>query len=586
MTRSFYMMAVLQAAAALLPPLSAQPAASDEVRVSSQPYAPQASYTFRAETRLVDVGAAVRDGHGRAVPGLTRDNFRIYDDGKLRNIATFSEYRPGSDAVAAKASGAAPENTAAGETAPAMPPVTAGRKRYLAVFFDDLNEAYGEEAGDVQRTQDAASKYVISSLKPGVEIGVFTASGTPAVDFTGDSEKLLAAIAEVKAHPQYLEKVCSGMNPYQAYRIAKLNDRETIRLVMIAGAKHQCPSSPNAIMVRATEVWDKVKATSTQTLVSVARVVNYLGAKRGERVLLLASTGFVGQTMEPEQDRIIDQAVHYGVVINSLVTKGLYNELMAGERWDDPAPMPKRAMAVANARNQAWAKAENAEVEERPMVMDDAMGNLARGTGGVLFHNNNDLNAGFRETSVPPEVTYRMSFNPEGVISDGAYHKIRVELVDAKSYSVEARPGYFAQEDTAEKLRTNLDTAVMGADTMADVAAGVALEIGKGTGAERSVRVVTHLDISKLPFGKENDRQSQRITIVAAFFDSQGKIVAAKEGRMELALKPETYGRMSGTGVNADLTFQMPPGIYKLRAVVEEAVKGGIASSTYPIDVR
>jgi hypothetical protein len=161
-----------------------------------------------------------------------------------------------------------------------------------------------------------------------------------------------------------------------------------------------------------------------------------------------------------------------------------------------------------------------------------------------------------------------------------------VELVDRKSDSVEARPGYFAQEDTADKLRANLDKAVMGTDTLAEVAAGVTLEIGKGAGAERSVRVITHLDISKLPFGKENDRQSQRITIVAAFFDSQGKIVAAKEGRMELALKPETFGRMSGTGVNADLTFQMPPGIYKLRAVVEEAVKGGIASSTYPIDVR
>jgi len=585
MTRSFYVMAVLQAAAAFLPLLSAQPpAASDEVRVSSQPYAPQASYTFRAETRLVDVGAAVRDGHGRAVPGLTRDKFRIYDDGKLRNIATFSEYRPGSDAVAAKVSGAAPENAAAGATAPPAPQITAGRKRYLAVFFDDLNEAYGEEAGDVQRTQDAASKYVTSSLKPGVEIGIFTASGTPAVDFTGDAEKLVAAIAEVKAHPQYLEKVCSGMNPYQAYRIAKLNDRETIRLVMVAAAQHQCPSSPNAIMVQATEVWDKVKATSTQTLTSVARVVNYLSAKPGERVLLVASTGFVGQTMEPEQDRIIDQAVHYGVVINSLVTKGLYNEQMAGSRFDDPAP--QKAIRTMGRGYQAWTKAENSEVEERPMVMDDAMGNLARGTGGVLFHNNNDLNAGFRETSVPPEVAYRMSFNPEGVISDGAYHKLRVELVDAKSYSVEARPGYFAQEETADKLRANLDKAVMGTDTLADVAAGVALEIGKGAGAERSVRVITHLDISKLPFGKENDRQSQRITIVAAFFDSQGKIVAAKEGRMELALKPETYGRMSGTGVNADLTFQMPPGVYKLRAVVEEAVKGGIASSTYPIDVR
>jgi VWFA-related protein len=569
----------------LLPLLSAQqPTASDEVRVSSQPYTPQAAYTFQAETRLVDVGVAVRDGHGRAVPGLTRDNFRIYDDGKKREIATFSESRAGSDGIATNAAGPVAQNPAAAGVPPVAQQGPSVHKRYLAVFFDDLNEAYGEEAGDVPRTQAAATKFVKSSLQPGVEIGIFTASGTPAVDFTADAQKLADAIAEVKAHPQYAEKVCSGMNPYQAYRIAKLNDRETIRLVMVAAALHECTTSVNATMVKAAQVWDQVKAVSTQTLVSVARVVNYLSAKKGERVLLLASTGFVGQTMEADQDRIIDQAVHAGVVINSLVTKGLFNEMPAGERPDDPSP--QRAYMRTMPRYQAWAKAENAEAEERPMVMDDAMGNLARGTGGVLFHNNNDLNAGFRETSVPPEVTYRMSFNPEGVVSDGAYHKLRVELVGAKSYSVEARPGYFAQEETAHKLRANLDKEVMGSDTLADVAAGVSLQVEKGSGSERSVRVTTHLDISKLPFEKQNDRQNQHITIVAAFFDAQGKMVAAKEGRMDLALKPETFDRMAGQGMNADLTFRMPAGVYKLRAVVEEAVKGGIASSTYPIDVR
>ena len=97
------------------------------------------------------------------------------------------------------------------------------------------------------------------------------------------------------------------------------------------------------------------------------------------------------------------------------------------------------------------------------MVMDEAMANLSQGTGGVLFHNNNDLNAGFRETSVAPEVTYRMSFSPEGVTADGGYHKLQVKLAHAASYSVEARPGYFAPEEAAsQKLRESLDKEVMG----------------------------------------------------------------------------------------------------------------------------
>ena len=126
--------------AILLPPLllsAQQPAASDEVRVSSQPYSPRASYKFRAETRLVDVGAAVRDAHGHAVSGLTRDNFHIYEDGKKREIATFSESRAGAGGLAAKAAAAAPENAAAGETTLAPGQGTGGRTRFL-VFFSTI----------------------------------------------------------------------------------------------------------------------------------------------------------------------------------------------------------------------------------------------------------------------------------------------------------------------------------------------------------------------------------------------------------------------------------------------------------------
>ena len=104
--------------------------------------------------------------------------------------------------------------------------------------------------------------------------------------------------------------------------------------------------------------------------------------------------------------------------------------------------------------------------------------------------------------------------------------------------------------------------------------------------SERAVRVIVHVDISKLGFAKQNDRDNQQISFLAAFFEAQGKMVTAKEGRMDLALKPETYDRLVKEGVNAELTLQMPPGVYKLRAVVGEAVKGDIAASTYPIDVR
>jgi len=570
--------------------LSAQPPqGSDEVRVSSQPYVAQ-GFVFRAEAKLVEVGVTVRDAHGHAAGGLTRENFRIYDDGKERAATAFAEYRAGSSD--AGGAGMAKLRPVPAKDAPAEAPAAAAvaaRARYLAVFFDDVNMAYGEESADLKRAQAAATRYVKDGLKPGVEIGIFTVSGAPRLDFTADGAKIALAIAGVKAHARFAQKTCSGMNPYQAYRIAERKDRETMRLVMVSAAKNRCmatPPTPNEIMTQAEALWDRAKQSTVETLASVSRVVSDLGGEAGERVLLLASTGFVGGTLEAQQDRIIDQAIHAGVVINSLVTKGLFNELAPGDRFDED-PAPQKASYTQLPGYQRWAKAEGAEVAERPMVMDEAMGNLAHGTGGVLFHNNNDLNAGFRETSVPPEVTYRLGFVPDGVAADGDYHTLQVKLAHGGGYTLTARPGYFATDEMAhDDQRSKLDQEVMGTGALAGLTAGVTIAVEKPAESQRTVRVVTHVDISNLKFVRQDDREKQRITFVAVFFDEQGRIAAGKEGRMDLALKADTYDRLVRTGVNAALTFPMAPGTYRLRAVVEEAVQGGMAAASYPVDVK
>ena len=223
------------------------------------------------------------------------------------------------------------------------------------------------------------------------------------------------------------------------------------------------------------------------------------------------------------------------------------------------------------------------------MVVNTAMADLAQGTGGVFFHNNNDLNAGFHQLGLPPEVTYRMSFNPDGVITDGSYHKLKVKLVHSGSYSVEARPGYFAPEKTAAAIDTpqsKLDREVMASDTLTGVPAGLSVQLGKPSATQRTLSVIVHLDVSKLAFSAQNGRKTQRITFVTALLDSQGKMVAAKQGRMELALRDATYESLARTGVNAKLSFEVAPGVYSLREVIEEAVNSNLASSTNSVDLR
>ena len=560
-----------------------QTAASDEVRVSSRAYVPASPYTIRVESKLVELNVAVRDGKGRAVRGLKRENFQISDEGKERQIEAFSEEetaRGGTSAISVEAPAPAAVSAPAAKAIAAAPAA-----RFVALFFDDINAKDSFDANDLMRTQTAARKFVKEAMQPGVLLGVFTVSGTVTQDFTNDGAKVGEAIGAVKPHPRVAEngeERCPRITPYRAYKIAHDHDRETLNTVMLESRPEMggCPATRELVVSESEKIWSRVREASTDTLSSIDRVVGRLGEMPGARVIVMASSGFFGQSLEQQQQSLIDHAIHSGVVINALEAKGLYDEAPPFTRPDDPTPqVGKVRMATV------YMTAETKALPDRLEVVDSAMADIAHGTGGEFFHNNNDLHTGFRELSIPPEVTYRISFKPEGVTADGSYHKLKVALVHAGSYRVEARPGYFAPA-AAENPRTKLDREVAASDTQNDVPAGLAIQVRKPLTNQRTVSVVVRIDVSKLAFEMADGRRKQHITFVSALRDAQGKVVAAKEGSMELALTQETYNRLEKTGLNAELSLQVAPGLYGLREVVQEGTSGKLSSATNQVDLR
>jgi hypothetical protein len=343
---------------------------------------------------------------------------------------------------------------------------------------------------------------------------------------------------------------------------------------------YQCKGSEEVIKAQAEETWRREKELATETLESIGRVADHLATMPGTRVLLLASSGFLTGTLEQQRDEIVSRALHADVVINALDSKGL-------DGWRPVEP----SVPLTGTRVPAGLAHQKFEVDQvglRVEAMNEPLAALAEGTGGIFFHNNNDLDTGFRELAVPPEITYRLSFR----LTDGAqadrYHKLTVKVVNARYKSVQSRPGYFAPAPKAseeENTPSKFDQEVMGADTRDDFPVQLSARNNQLASGAMTVSVVANVDISKLNFGKQKGRRSQRIRFVTALMDAQGAMVAAKEATMDLALKEETYNRFAKTGLNAKLTLEVPPGVYKLREVVEE-IEGKMACSTNPIEVR
>jgi len=278
--------------------------------------------------------------------------------------------------------------------------------------------------------------------------------------------------------------------------------------------------------------------------------------------------------MQEQKDQLIDRAIRAGVVISALDSKGLFAEATPGSRPEDAVGYPTLGTAASRGA-LTWMTHETTEVPFRIDTMNEPMENLAEGTGGRFYRKNNDLVAGFRELG-NPEVTYRIGFTPEGVATDGAYHKLKVT---AKKFAVQARPGYFAP--SVESLQAKIDREILAGDTMAEFPVGIAVESVPG-----ALTVLVSVDISKLRFTKLGDRQVQKIAFTTALFDAQGKMAAAKEGTMDLSLTESTYKRLSASGLSAKVTLQVAPGVYKLRQVAEEAVEGKIACSSHAVEVK
>jgi VWFA-related protein len=152
--------------------LASQGISEDEIRWGSRPYVPQSANAIRVQTNIVQVPVVVRDSRGKAVGGLKKSDFQLFDDGHPVAIASFSVEN--FSAVPAPTPQAPQVVDASLPPAPSMNPMNAPPPpaRYIALFFDDLTMRTPE----MVMARKAAENFVSTSLKPGDKVGIFTTS--------------------------------------------------------------------------------------------------------------------------------------------------------------------------------------------------------------------------------------------------------------------------------------------------------------------------------------------------------------------------------------------------------------------------
>jgi hypothetical protein len=295
------------------------------------------------------------------------------------------------------------------------------------------------------------------------------------------------------------------------------------------------------------------------SLVVLMDAVMRMASMPGQRDLVLVSPGFYTLVEDREDEtRLLDRAIRASVIINTLNARGLY---ILG------ADASKQTYSV-----QAQPIKDRME-RESAMADEDLLAELATGTGGRYFHNNNDLYQGFRELATLPEFYYLLGFQPQNLKLDGSFHAVKVSLTEKVDYTLQARRGYYAPrrlEDAAELAKREIQEALFSREEMHDIPVELHTQFSRTGQDAATVAVLAHLDLKHIRFKKADGRNVDKVTVVSGLFDRNGNYVTGLTKTIEFHLKDETLQSRLDKGITVRTSLGTKPGTYMVRLVVRD----------------
>jgi VWFA-related protein len=557
---------------------SAQTAPAPEITTQET----QPGFALRARANEVLVRVVVRDAHGQAVTNLARDDFRLLDNGTRQVIRGFSlEFaHPAATRPVEKSNRPSAEKPPEKVESPAAPP-----QRFVALYFDDTFMAFD----DVVRTRKAATHYLETAITPGDRVGLFTSSGQQEdVEFTSDLSALEKGLAKLRPNPhtppcKVKEEFYEAYNAYWSLEtgMGGVPPSSGVHQGSASGGSQATAGGPivnprvdTALQLApsARMAWAKHRITAVQSLARLEALVRRLSAMPGQRTLVWISPGFLAMDQDDRVTSLIEQALRAHVVVSALDSRGVWTPETGIDFCIPGATPPPNAQAA-------------------DLAAGDVLAVVATGTGGILFHDNNDFDAGFRLAGGLPEAAYLLSFSPAELEYDGKFHNLTVQLVNGRGLSVQARKGYFApsappgSEPATTVAEEELEQDVFSQGEVQTVPLTLDTQFFKTATDEAKLTVLARLDVSHLHLKKQNGRNLDHLTVITALFSYAGEFVTGNRQTVDLRLLDQSLARLKQAGLSLPASFLVKPGQYLVRAVVGERDEGEVSAGNTAVDI-
>ena len=549
------------AAALLAFPLFAQQTAP--------PAAPAPSFGETIEVRVINVDVMVTDKNGKPVPGLTKDDFELYENGKKLDITNFAEIgATTSTATLART----PQPGAAPQPAPAPAAAVEGpdvRSRKVVLFIDNSTLTPPSRA----KVVTAAKAFLAQAVRPNDQVTVITWNPGLKVnaDFTNnvaDVSKTLDAITTTSARGGSLFREQAALEK-ELFDIIK--DYVTLQpQVTPPGGEPPPPQRPPISIAIGHAAGFAIQAQHAQREVAGAlkAVISSMRAVEGRKAVVFISEQLDENPGAPFFE-FVDQ-------IKDKFEGGASQNLIAeGEQYRDRDLIPSIA-ALANGSgvtlypmHAGGAAADLSDISaesngmnfsastRRTNVMNGsfpAMQRLAAETGGVALTGTTNFTLGFANVANDLTSYYSLGFRATGARQD-AVRPLTVKLKNPRGLQVRSRPQYIEKSLLSEMndaVSANLFFPITHNDLGVKIAAGASQPAPEN-------EVVVPLDIkvptSALTLVPDGADLTGRFSVFIAFVRGNGAVSKVTRQEHQLRFPAESLKRRKEVTIRTTLTI-------------------------------
>jgi VWFA-related protein len=531
--------------------------------------------------------------HGEPVHGLGRSDFKIFEDGQERPIASFEEHRaagPAPDVKTVEAQAAAVQAALppGGYTnLPLYPQASAVN----VLLLDELNTWPTQ----LPQLRKQLVQY-LGSLKPGTPLAIFTLTSrlNLVTGFTTDlaqANKLLE-YQDAARTPGSDGPLPSTADSAISNAIAIQSDRQIARqMASLAGPMEEYEQEQILAGESDRQTHDHVAIT----LGAFQQLAGYLSGIPGRKNLIWLSGSFPVLVANPRGLNITP--TDYEQAVRSTMNR------MAAARV---AVYPVSAQGLMTFGEMAAAGTRGEMVQSQR----ETMNLTAELTGGKAYLDTNSFKDAMADAVESGASYYTIAYQPGDKPFNGDFRKIKVDI-DEGHYTLNYRNGYYADPPDKPSAHspagTNLITeaTLHGAPPMTQVLfvaqvlpatdpafknvkfpTGPAGDMGSAMKAAQLYIVNLTLDPHNVVFNQmpESTRRAElRFALVA--YDSNGQRLNFLERSFAINVKPEEMEREMNAGIHARFAFDLPAGHESLRVAVEDLNASTAGSIEIPLTV-